>query len=481
MSLATRVSDLATRIGTEIKTIKTHYSGNNQGDLSLLDTTVKTSLLAAINEIVGVIDGLGFGDMLSTNNLSDVANAATALGNIGGLSQAEIDGRVQLIVDAAPAALDTLNELAAALGDDADFAATMTTALSGKEPVFTKNGAFNKNFGTAAGTVAEGNHTHAFSAITGKPSTLAGYGISDAAPASHTHAFSAITGKPTTLGGYGITDAALSNHNHSGTYVESETDPIFTAWNKSTGISITESQISDFGSYSVTGHVHTFASLTTKPTTLAGYGITDAALSNHNHSGTYEPANANIQSHISDVNKHIDWTGTNKDLNTSGSIRISHAGPAILTLEGNTTSSKSLIFSDGATLGNITFGSSSTNMTFNVGAKTPMILQSNGIVNLPDYGEGNLAGVKAYYSGWDVNGNFLEISSIPFSDVSGRPTTLAGYGITDAAASSHTHTFASLTAKPTTLGGYGITDAYSKTEIGTPETNFVTVFEAAIA
>ena len=43
-----------------------------------------------------------------------------------------VDGRVQLIVDAAPAALDTLNELAASLNDDADFAGTMTTALSGK-------------------------------------------------------------------------------------------------------------------------------------------------------------------------------------------------------------------------------------------------------------------------------------------------------------------------------------------------------------
>jgi hypothetical protein len=43
-----------------------------------------------------------------------------------------VDGRVQLIVAAAPAALDTLNELAASLNDDADFAGTMTTALSGK-------------------------------------------------------------------------------------------------------------------------------------------------------------------------------------------------------------------------------------------------------------------------------------------------------------------------------------------------------------
>jgi hypothetical protein len=33
------------------------------------------------------------------------------------------------IIDSAPTALDTLNELAAALGDDADFAATVTNQL----------------------------------------------------------------------------------------------------------------------------------------------------------------------------------------------------------------------------------------------------------------------------------------------------------------------------------------------------------------
>jgi len=32
-------------------------------------------------------------------------------------------------------------------------------------------------------------------------------------------------------------------------YLTTETDPVFTAWDKSTGISITESQISDFGTY----------------------------------------------------------------------------------------------------------------------------------------------------------------------------------------------------------------------------------------
>ena len=46
-----------------------------------------------------------------------------------------------------------------------------------------------------------------------------------------------------------------------------------------------------------------------------------------------------------------------------------------------------------------------------------------------------------------------------FSDLTGKPTTITGYGITDAAASSHTHAFSSLTSLPTTLAGYGITDA----------------------
>lgn len=42
---------------------------------------------------------------------------------------AAVDARVQLVVDAAPAALDTLNELAAALGDDPNFSATITSQL----------------------------------------------------------------------------------------------------------------------------------------------------------------------------------------------------------------------------------------------------------------------------------------------------------------------------------------------------------------
>ena len=46
-----------------------------------------------------------------------------------------VQGRISSIINSAPAALDTLNELAAALGNDANYAATITTSLSLKAPL----------------------------------------------------------------------------------------------------------------------------------------------------------------------------------------------------------------------------------------------------------------------------------------------------------------------------------------------------------
>lgn len=56
-----------------------------------------------------------------------------------------------------------------------------------------------------------------------------------------------------------------------------------------------------------------------------------------------------------------------------------------------------------------------------------------------------------------------------FAQLASKPTTVAGYGITDFnslgdarwSVLAHTHTFASLTSKPTSVSGYGITDAHT--------------------
>ena len=70
---------------------------------------------------------------LSTTNVNEGTNLY--------YTDARADARAQLkitaLIDGAPAALDTLNELAAAVADDASYAATITTALAGKEPTIT--------------------------------------------------------------------------------------------------------------------------------------------------------------------------------------------------------------------------------------------------------------------------------------------------------------------------------------------------------
>jgi len=71
-----------------------------------------------------------------SSNLSDLPNKATARSNLGVYSTTEtntqITNAVNAVIDAAPGALDTLNELAAALGDDANFATNVNASIATK-------------------------------------------------------------------------------------------------------------------------------------------------------------------------------------------------------------------------------------------------------------------------------------------------------------------------------------------------------------
>lgn len=91
-------------------------------------------------------DGVNhWSDLSYFKNLEDLGGSfddyipLTQKGQANGVATLDADGQVpasQLakVIDAAPEALNTLNELSAALGDDADFAGTVTTLLSGKAP-----------------------------------------------------------------------------------------------------------------------------------------------------------------------------------------------------------------------------------------------------------------------------------------------------------------------------------------------------------
>jgi len=60
------------------------------------------------------------------------AENTLTLGGLGVATQTWVNTQIANLVDSAPATLDTLNELAAALGDDPNFATTITTSISTK-------------------------------------------------------------------------------------------------------------------------------------------------------------------------------------------------------------------------------------------------------------------------------------------------------------------------------------------------------------
>jgi len=121
-TLAARIADLATRLATECKSIRTLVNGN-AADLSALTTTQKTSLVAAINELKNAVDNAG-----SSITISDSTSSTTEVWSSSKVSSAIAQAKSDL-VNGAGAALDTLAELASALGNDASFASTVTTAL----------------------------------------------------------------------------------------------------------------------------------------------------------------------------------------------------------------------------------------------------------------------------------------------------------------------------------------------------------------
>ena len=125
MSLESRIIALAQAVGTDVKTLTAA-----QGSLSALGPTTKTSLVAAINELLTLIGSAGasIDDLAGDGNTAVTWSADKIFDSI---EAAKLAVKNELI-NGAGAALDTLNELAAALGNDPSFAATIATEISNR-------------------------------------------------------------------------------------------------------------------------------------------------------------------------------------------------------------------------------------------------------------------------------------------------------------------------------------------------------------
>lgn len=140
MSLQTRISDLITALGTDYKQIRTWISGSSSGDLTGLTTTDKTSLVAAINEVDAATPADASESVKGIAELATLTEVSTGTDTSrivtpAGVRQERTALKAEILGAGVPGALDTLDELAAALGDDANFAASVTTSLSNKQPL----------------------------------------------------------------------------------------------------------------------------------------------------------------------------------------------------------------------------------------------------------------------------------------------------------------------------------------------------------
>ena len=114
---------------------KTYADGavsTHQSDTTNVHGIADTSLLATTADVAAVTKtSLGLGNVDNTADASKPVSTAqsTAIATAKAEAIADATSQVNALLSGAPAALNTLDELAAALGDDANFAASVTTSL----------------------------------------------------------------------------------------------------------------------------------------------------------------------------------------------------------------------------------------------------------------------------------------------------------------------------------------------------------------
>lgn len=353
------------------------------------------------------------------------ANAAAVLSAIGAYSSAQVDTLL-----AAKANTSSLAAVATS-GSASDLASgTLPAARLPVPGATTLGGVKSASAGShqfMTGIDASGNPTFAqpaasdisglslmWSAITGTPTTVAGYGITDAY--TKTQADGRYAQIAATLAGYGITDA----------YTKTQVDSIVQGLNpKAVVLVATTANITLSGTQTIDGVAVTVGTrvLVKNQTTASQNGIYVVAAgawtrSTDMNSWANVPG-AYVFAEQGTLNADCGFVCTSDPGGTLESTAITwvqFAGAGTYTagagLALNGTQFSFATISNNTLLGNIS-GS----------AAVPIALTATQIKGMLAISTSDVSGL----------GSFATISSLAFSSLTGKPTTLSGYGITDGA------------------------------------------------
>jgi len=233
------------------------------GDLSYNSTTgVISYTTPAVSNAVNSVNTQTGTVVLDTDDIAEGTNNLY-------YTDARVDARAQLkidqILDSAPGSLDTLNELASALGDDPNFATTMTNNLALKLNISDFNSTFDTRLATKSTTdISEGSNLY----------------FTDARVDTHLNTSNATSGQ------------VLNWNGTDYTWVTPTTYTVYTDADVDTHLNTSSALNNQVLSWNGTDYVWTllpstfdgqFSSLTGVPTTISGYGITDAFDGDYNN------------------------------------------------------------------------------------------------------------------------------------------------------------------------------------------------------
>ena len=394
------------------------------------------------NDITGIGNLNITGNITATGSISasldysNLTNTPTTLAGYG-----ITDAYTQTQVDTAITNATSSVVIQSGSTQSIDVVAADSTVL-----VDSVNGTLNATTLTGALPAIDGSAltgvTIAFSNITSTPTTISGYGITDAQSALVSGTNIKTVNGESLLGSGNITisggggGAAFTNIGVGAddstirTISEGESFLILG------GTGITTASNAE-GNITITGFDGAFGSLSGKPTTLAGYGITDALTTGGSLTGTGLEAEA-VGAGVADGNDLAISGGDAVEINSiGGDANITGGSGALQPGNVNIGTTQTTLVSIGSSGTSVDFpsgtqvdftGATVTGLT--VTETDPIVGAITGIVKAD--GAGN---ISAAVAGTDY------LTTVAFADLTGKPTTLGGYGITDAATTGTETTF----------------------------------------